>query len=52
MNNPLISPPFTLVLNGAFFLIIALVLMFFVKRGEPELTEEEKFAKQNAIQEL
>ncbi|MFW9879648.1 MAG: MFS transporter [Candidatus Thorarchaeota archaeon] len=51
-NNPLISPPFTLILNGAIFLIIALVLMFFVKRGEPELTEEEKFAKQKAIQEL
>ncbi|MFX0006952.1 MAG: MFS transporter [Promethearchaeota archaeon] len=51
-NNPLISPPYTLVLNGAIFLIIALVLMFFVKRGEPQLTEEEKLAKQKAIQEL
>ena len=51
-NNPLISPPFTLILNGAIFLIIALVLIFFVKRGEPELTEEEKLARQKAIQEL
>jgi MFS family permease len=51
-NNPLVSPPYTLVLNGAIFLIIALILMFFVKRGEPELTEEEKLARQKAIQEL
>ncbi len=51
-NNPLISPPYTLVLNGAIFLIIALVLMFFVKRGEIELTEEQKLARQKAIQEL
>lgn len=51
-NNPLVSPPYTLVLNGAIFLIISLIFMFFVKRGEPELTEEEKLAKQKAIQEL
>jgi MFS family permease len=51
-NNPLISPPYTLVLNGAIFLIIALVLMFFVRRGEVVLTEEEKLARQKAIQEL
>ncbi|MFX0040542.1 MAG: MFS transporter [Promethearchaeota archaeon] len=51
-NNPLVSPPYTLVLNGAIFLIIALVLMFFVKRGEVELTDEEKLARQKAIQEL
>jgi len=51
-NNPLVSPPYTLALNGAIFLVIALILMFFVKRGEPELTEEEKLAKQKAIQEL
>jgi MFS family permease len=51
-NNPLFSPPYTLVLNGAIFLILALILMFFVKRGEPKLTEEEKLAKQKAIQEL
>ncbi|MFX0003251.1 MAG: MFS transporter [Candidatus Hodarchaeota archaeon] len=52
LNNPLVSPPYTLVLNGAIFLIIALVLMFFVKRGEVELTDEEKLARQKAIQEL
>jgi MFS family permease len=52
INNPLISPPYSLMLNGAIFLIIALVLMFFVRRGEPELTEEEKLAKQKAIHEL
>ncbi len=51
-NNPLFSPPYTLVLNGAIFLIIALVLMFFVKRGEVELTDEEKLAREKAIQEL
>jgi len=42
----------TLLLNGAIFFIIALVFMFFVKRGEAELTEEEKLAKQKAIQEM
>jgi MFS family permease len=52
INNPLVSPPYTLVLNGAIFLIIALILMFFVTRGEAELTEEEKLARQKAIQEL
>jgi len=51
-NNPLISPPYTLVLNAAIFLIIALILMFFVKRGEVKLTEEEKIARQKAIAEL
>ena len=39
-------------LNGALFLIIALILMFFVKREEAELTEEQKLAKKKAIQEL
>ncbi|MGB5912591.1 MAG: MFS transporter [Promethearchaeia archaeon] len=51
-NNPLISPPYTLVLNAAIFLIVALILMFFVKRGEVKLTEEEKIARQKAIAEL
>jgi len=51
-NNPLVSPPYTLVLNGAIFLILALVLMFFVTRGEVQLTEEEKLARRKAIQEL
>ena len=39
-------------LNGALFLIIALILMFFVKREEVELTEQEKLAKSKALQEL
>ena len=39
-------------LNGAIFLIIALILMFFVKREEAELTEEQKLAKKKALQEL
>lgn len=39
-------------LNGALFLIIALILMFFVKREEAELTEQEKLAKSKALQEL
>ena len=39
-------------LNGALFLIIALILMFFVKREEAELTEEEKLAIKKAFQEL
>jgi len=51
-NNPLVSPPYTLALNGAIFLILALILMFFVKRGEAELTEEQKLARKKAIQEL
>ncbi len=39
-------------LNGAIFLIIALILMFFVKRESAELTEEEKLAKKKALQEI
>ena len=39
-------------LNVAIFTIIALILMFFVKREEAELTEEEKEAKKKALQEL
>jgi len=42
----------TLLFDGAVFLIIALVLMFFVRRGEVEFTEEEKLARQEAIAEL
>ena len=47
----LFSPP-SLLLNGAIFFIFAFIMMLFVKRGEAELTEEEKLAKQKAIQEL
>ena len=39
-------------LNAAIFLIIALVLMFFVKREEAELTEEQKEAKKKTLQGL
>jgi maltose/moltooligosaccharide transporter len=42
----------SLLLNGAIFFILALIMMFLVKRGEVELTEEEKIARQKAIQEL
>ena len=42
----------SLLLNGAIFFILAFVMMLFVKRGEVELTEEEKIARQKAIQEL
>ena len=41
-----------LLLNGAIFFILAFVMMMFVKRGEVELTEEEKLARQKTIQEL
>jgi maltose/moltooligosaccharide transporter len=42
----------TLLLNGAIFVFIAFILMLFVKRGEIELTEEEKLARQKVIAEL
>ncbi len=42
----------SLLIDGAIFLIIAFVLMFFVKRGEVELTDEEKLARQQKIAEL
>ncbi len=42
----------TLLLNGAIFFILAFIMMLFVKRGEVELTEEEKLARQKVIQEL
>lgn len=41
-----------LLLNGAIFFILALIMMLFVKKGEVELTEEEKLAREKAIQEL
>ncbi|MFO7795691.1 MAG: MFS transporter [Promethearchaeati archaeon] len=39
-------------LNCGIFFLISLVLMFFVKRGEVELTEEEKIAKEKAMQRI
>ena len=44
--------PESLFLNGAIFLIIAFILMFFVRRGEVELTDEEKLKRQMKIAEL
>ena len=44
--------PASLLLNGAIFFILSFIMMMFVKRGEAEITEEEKLAKQKAIQEL
>ena len=41
-----------LLLNGAFFFILAFIMMQFVKRGEVELTPEEKLARQKTLQEL
>jgi len=42
----------TLFLVSSFFFILALIFIFLVKRGEIELTEEEKLARQKTIQEL
>ncbi|MCK4287080.1 MAG: hypothetical protein KAX18_12800 [Candidatus Lokiarchaeota archaeon] len=42
----------TLFLVCSFFFIAALVLMFLVKRGESDITAEERIAKEKAIQEL
>ena len=41
-----------LLLNGAIFFVLAFIMMLFVKRGEVELTPEEKLARQKTIQEL
>lgn len=43
---------YTLFLNCSFLFILALFFMLFVKHGEAQLTEEQKLAKQKAIQEL
>ncbi|MFX0106105.1 MAG: MFS transporter [Candidatus Hodarchaeota archaeon] len=43
---------YTLFLVCYFFFLAALILMFLVRRGEAELTEEERIAKEKAIQEL
>ncbi|TFF96767.1 MAG: MFS transporter [Promethearchaeota archaeon] len=42
----------SLFLNCAIFFGIALILMFFVRRGEVELTEEEKLAKEKAMERI
>ncbi|MHA2006164.1 MAG: MFS transporter [Promethearchaeota archaeon] len=42
----------TLFLVCSFFFIAALILMFLVKRGEVKLTDEDRVAKEKAIQDL
>ena len=42
----------TLLLDASFFFMASLVFMFFVKRGEVELSEEERQARQKVIQEM
>ena len=42
----------SLLLDGAIFLILAFIFMFLVRRGEIELTEEQKLARKKAISEL
>jgi len=41
-----------LLVSASIFLILAFVFVMLVKRGEVELTEEQKLARQKAIQEL
>jgi MFS family permease len=41
-----------LLFNAALFFIVAFLFMFLVKRGEIELTEEEKYERQKAISEM
>ncbi len=43
---------FSLLLVCSIFFMLAFVFMFLVKRGEAQLTAEQKLAKQKAIQEL
>jgi len=44
--------PGSLLLDGLIFFVIAFILVFFVKRGEVELKDEEKLARKKAIEEL
>ena len=44
--------PGSLLLDGLIFFVVAFIFVFFVKRGEVELTDEEKLARRKAIQEL
>lgn len=43
---------FSMLLMGGIFFLIAFIFMFGVKRGEAELTEEQKKAKKKAIREM
>lgn len=44
--------PGSLLLVGLMFFVVAFIFVFFVKRGEVELTDEEKLARKKAIEEL
>ena len=44
--------PGSLLLVGLMFFVVAFIFIFFVKRGEVELTDEEKLARKKAIEEL
>lgn len=44
--------PGSLLLVGLIFFVIAFIFIYFVKRGEVELTDEEKLARKKAIEEL
>lgn len=44
--------PGSLLLVGLMFFVIAFIFIYFVKRGEVELTDEEKLARKKAIEEL
>lgn len=44
--------PGSLLLVGLLFFVIAFIFIYFVKRGEVELTDEEKLARKKAIEEL
>jgi len=44
--------PGSLLLDGLLFFVIAFIFIYFVKRGEVELTDEEKLARKKAIEEL
>jgi len=44
--------PGSLLLVGLMFFVIAFIFIYFVKRGEVELTDEEKLARKKAIEKL
>ncbi|MBY9014219.1 MAG: MFS transporter [Candidatus Lokiarchaeota archaeon] len=44
--------PGSLLLDGLLFFVVAFIFIYFVKRGEVELTDEEKIARKKAIEEL
>ena len=44
--------PGSLLLVGLMFFVIAFIFIYFVKRGEVELADEEKLARKKVIEEL